>query len=206
MIVPLHRGPILLAVALLVSCAPVGPADKGGSITHRQEESRLRYYTLSTIKIDEGAIGLILPVVTGQQERTIRVIQPTNPAGAALLKEDTLTASILSSREGPMPATPTDRALGGMVHLGAILLLLGVAGIGLRLLPFSFGKLVPIGISLLIGSAGALMIAYATVLDNAPWWVTALAGTTAVAVAVWTAWRDNRNKTQPAHGLEASHG
>jgi len=192
--------PPLLPLLLLASCATTPGPDKGGSITHYEGESRFQYYTVSSLKIEDGAIGLILPVVATGQERTIRVLQPTNPAGIASLKTDRLTATLPPSRSGPLPATPADRAIGGMVWLGAMLLLGGAVGVGLRFLPFAFGKLVPIGISMLIGSVGAVMIAYATVLDHAPWWATGLALALAVTAAVWVAWRDNRKKTQSADG------
>jgi len=202
----IHKGTLLLSLALLVSCTHTPKPDSGGSITHHQDESSLRYYNLSSLKIEEGAIGLILPVVTTRRDQTVRVLQPANPAGVASLKTDIVTASIPPSRGGPLPATPADRAIGGMVWLGAVLLLGGAAGGGLRFLPFAFGRLVPIGISLLIGSTGAVMIAYAIVLDQAPWQVTGLAVTIAVAAAVWVAWRDNRKKTQAADGTTRVDG
>lgn len=198
-------GLLLSLMTLAVSCATVPPPDKGGTIAHRQGELSYQTYVVRTIIIGGQTVGLIIPTTFSTHEQATSVTQPTNPASEATIATPALTASIPASRMGPAPATPVDRAMGGMVYLGSTLLLLGVAGVTLRWLPFSFGRVIPLGVSIMIALSGGLLIAYASILDQAPWWVIALAVGTVVATGVWFALRDNLKLTRAATP-EASNG
>ncbi len=130
------------------------------------------------------------------------VIQPENPAGAATLTVGDASAVSPATYKPPIrtgavgSGSPTDRALGGLVWVGGALVLLGLVGVGLRLLPWTagFGAVVPIGLCVLLGLGGGLLIALATVLAAAPWWMVGLCIAGVVAVGLYMAMRDNLGK------------
>ena len=128
----------------------------------------------------------------------IRVVQSESPAGpgTVVIGPAGVEASVPASHkppDAPKPPTPTARALGGLVWLGGAILALGVVGVGLRFLPWTgaFGAMIPIGLSVAVGLAGALLIALATVLASAPWWVVGLCVGGVVVVGLAVAMRDN---------------
>ncbi|MCC7350219.1 MAG: hypothetical protein IT446_06585 [Phycisphaerales bacterium] len=199
-------GLLLSLMAMAVSCATVPPPDQGGTIVHQQGDLSYQSYAIHTISLDGQTVGLILPATFKLHEQASSLTQPTNPASEATIVTPALTASIPASRTGPPPSTPVDRAMGGMVYIGSALLLLGVAGVALRWLPFSFGRVIPLGVSIMIALSGGLLIAYASLLDQAPWWVIALAVGAVVAIGGWFALRDNLKLTRAAATPEASNG
>lgn len=207
---------LLLAALLIVGCqgktmAPTAP----GTITHRKDAQHWQFTApqpaapiVVTIpapgQAAAPAVVVILPqaaaVPTALDEthEESQVVQPENPAAAGTVQSgpEGTTVTIPPSykpADPPAPATPAEKALGGLVWLGAALVVLGVLGVGLRFLPWTaaLGAVVPIGVSVLVALSGGLLIAYATVLATAPWWVTGLCIAGVVAIGFLVAMRDN---------------
>lgn len=139
-----------------------------------------------------------VPAALEETHEESHVVQPENPAAAGTVQSgpEGTTVTIPPSykpADPPAPATPAEKALGGLVWLGAALVVLGVLGVGLRFLPWTaaVGAVVPIGVSVLVALSGGLLIAYATVLATAPWWVTGLCIAGVVAIGFLVAMRDN---------------
>lgn len=191
---------LVMAVAVMVlGCQPfTAQSNAPGTITH-QKDSRQWTFGVTPLVIDGQAAALVIPSSAKQVVEQTRVVQPENASGGATMDASAkgTRASIPASYKLSGPATPTQVALGGLVWLGAILVSVGAIGMGLRLSPWSFGKIVPVGVSVLIAAAGGLLIAYATVLASAPWWLTALCIGAVITLGVVIAVRDNWKKLQP---------
>jgi hypothetical protein len=93
----------------------------------------------------------------------------------------------------PVPPTPAQKALGLMVLGGAILCLIGGAGMALRWLPWTaaWANVVPIGVSVIVFLLGVCGIAFGTFLSSAPWWAQGLCVAGAIALGYYVATRDN---------------
>ena len=128
----------------------------------------------------------------------VRVVQSENPAGQGTIviepeRAEMSTPPTYQPPEAPKAASPAQKALGGLVWFGGALVVLGVLGIALRFLPWTaaIGRVVPIGLSVVVGLAGVLLIALSTVLDSAPWWAIGLCVAGVVGVGIFVAMRDN---------------
>ena len=128
----------------------------------------------------------------------IRVEQSENPAGPGTLvispgKTEATVEATYKPPDAPKPPTPAAKALGGLVWMGGALVVLGLLGLALRFIPWTatVGKVVPIGLSIVVALSGGLLIALATVLSSTPWWVVGLCVLGVVVVGVIVAARDN---------------
>lgn len=195
-----------------------------GTITHQKDTQRWQFVPTAPVAMsvplhaatDARALVLVIPttaqpVTVEQTSQQTRIVQPENPAAGATLAigNEQTTATVPPAYKPAAPArlpgadTPTEKALGGLVWVGGGLILLGVAGMALRFLPWTagLGAVVPIGISVLIALAGGLLVAFATVLAAAPWWVIGLCIAAVVLVGFLVAMRDNLlklSKPKPA--------
>jgi hypothetical protein len=198
-----------LLYLLLVGCqgqmvAPTAP----GAITHHRESERWRFALPTApivMRVPERGTTLVVMLPQGvvpasfeQTHEESQLLQPQNPADVATLSSGTqgMTMTIPPSYKPadlPTSPTPAQKALGGLIWLGGALVVLGTLGVTLRFLPWTstLGAVVPIGVSVLVALSGGLLIAYATVLATAPWWVTGVCIAGVVAIGFWVALRDN---------------
>lgn len=168
---------LLCAGCLGRAARPMEP----GTITHEKEGQ-----DIVTTALPGGAM---LVLVSAPNRESTHVRQPQNPDGAARLSAGDMRAEIPAAATPAGPPTPAARALGGLVWLGAIMIVIGAAGVGMRW--FAWGRVVPVGLSVAIGVVGGIIVLFATVLSATPWWVMALALGGAVTVALIVAARDN---------------
>ena len=173
---------IILILFVLAGCGSVPKQNDGGTITY----TRTVTVTVPTTQPADHVVDANRMVIT---ER-IEIVQPSNPAsGASLTTADGTSASVPASYTPAAPAgpTPTARALGGLVWLGAGLFIAGMLGLGLRM----FVPWMPVGASVMVCGSGLFLIAYSQWLADAPWWLNGLCIAIVIAAGLAVAVRDN---------------
>lgn len=161
---------------------------------------------------DEAAINKIVPQISAYFAKlpqafgvktvddTVTVVQPQNASGPATINkgaDGSMSSTIPGSTvpKSPAPPSPASKALGFLVYVGAAILIAGAIGVVLHYgFITSWGGLIPVGICVLTAGGGAVLILYATVLANSPWWYTAIVSAGVLAAGVFVALHDNWQK------------